>query len=240
MAADLLTLAVDAHGGLERWNQLTSVRGRFAIDGAIWGFKGVPGALADITVDLDLHTERVTLDPVAGADTHTVLADGRLKLVASSGEVVQSIDDPKAAMAALAYDAPWSALDAAYFASEAWWTYLTAPFLFTRPGFRVEEVEPFIEDGVSYRTLEVDFPDDVDSHTAEQFFHFHDNGLLFRHTYTVDILDGATGANYPSQWTTIDGIAVPTVRRIYGYDDDRQKVPDPVLVSIDISDLRFR
>ena len=158
----------------------------------------------------------------------------------ASGSVIETVDDPKEAMARLAYDAPWSAMDAAYFASEAWWTYLTAPFLFTYPGFRVQEVAPFVEDGVSYRTLKVDFPTVVDSRTAEQFFHFADDGLLFRHTYTVDILDGATGANYPSQWETIDGIAVPMVRRIYGYDDDSKKIPEPVLVSLDISDLHFR
>jgi hypothetical protein len=238
--ADLLTFAVDAHGGLERWNQLTSADGRFAIGGAIWDFKGVPGALSDVTVTLDLHTERVTLDPVTAPDRHTVFANGRLELRSASGDVVESVDDPKDALARLAYDAPWSALDAAYFASEAWWTYLTAPFLFTYPGFRTEEAEPFVEDGVAYRTLVVEFPDDVDSHTAEQYFHFDASGLLFRHTYTVDILDGATGANYPSEWKTIDGIAVPTVRRIYGYDDDKQKIPEPVLVSIDISALRFR
>ena len=106
--------------------------------------------------------------------------------------------------------------------------------------FGVEEVAPLVEDGVSYRTLKVRFPDDVDSHTREQFFHFDDAGLLFRHSYTVDILDGATGANYPSGWQTIDGIAVPTVRHIYGYDDDGAKIPEPVLVSLDISELRFR
>lgn len=239
-APDLLTLAVDAHGGLARWNELTSVEGRFAIGGAIWGFKGVPDVLADITVALDLHTERVTLTPVGGPDTHTVFADGRLQLLTASGSVVETVDDPKEAMARLTYDAPWSAMDAAYFASEAWWTYLTAPFLFTYPGFDVEEVAPFVEDDISYRTLKVVFPTTVDSHTAEQFFHFDDDGLLFRHTYTVDILDGTTGANYPSQWETIDGIAVPMVRRIYGYDDDSKKIPEPVLVSLDISDLHFR
>jgi len=216
---DLLEFAVDAHGGMDRWNQLISVEGRFAIGGAIWGFKGVPGVFGDIDVALDLHTERVTIDPVAGPDTHTVFADGRMELRSASGEVVQAVDDPKDAMARLAYDALWTALDAAYFASEAWWTYLTAPFLFTYSGFRV---------------------DDVDSHTAEQFFHFDDAGLLFRHSYTVDILDGASGANYPSDYQTIDGIAVPMVRRIYGYDEHLQKTPAPVLVTIDINALQFR
>jgi hypothetical protein len=237
---DLLALTVEAHGGLKRWDELTTATGRFAIGGAIWGFKGVPGVLADITVALDLHTERVTLDPVGGSDDHTVFADGRLELRSTSGALVEAVDDPKDAMARLSYDTPWNALDAAYFASEAWWTYLTAPFLFTYDGFDVEEVQPFVEAGVSYRTLRVVFPDDVDSHTAEQFFHFDETGLLFRHTYTVDVLDGATGANYPSEWKIVDGIAVPTVRRIYGYDADRQKIPDPVLVSLDISEIRFQ
>jgi hypothetical protein len=238
--ADLLALAIDAHGGLDRWNQLTSVHGRFIIGGAIWGFKGVPDVLADISIGLDLHTERVTLEPVAGPDTHTVFADGRLQLLSATGVSVETVDDPKERMARLAYDAPWNAMDAAYFASEAWWTYLTAPFLFTYPGFRVEEVAPFTEGGTDYRTLKVAFPDDVDSHTADQYFHFDADGLLFRHTYTVDVLDGATGANYPSRYRTIDGIAVPTVRRIYGYDEQGQKIPEPVLVSLDIKDLQFR
>ena len=238
--SDLLALALNAHGGLQRWDELTSATGRFAIGGAIWGFKGVPGVLADITVDLDLRSERVTLNPVGGVDTHTVFTDDRLELRSTSGDLVAAVDDPKDAMARLPYDAPWTAMDAAYFASEAWWTYLTAPFLFTYNGFEVEEVQPLVEAGVSYRTLKVAFPDEIDSHTAEQFFHFDEAGLLFRHTYTVDVLDGATGANYPGGWKIIDGIAVPTVRRIYGYDADRQRISEPVLVSLDIIDLRFQ
>lgn len=237
---DLLALAVEAHGGLRRWDQLTSAKGRFAISGAIWDFKGVPGVLADVSVALDLRAERITLDPVGGDDTHTVFADGRLELRSTTGELAEVVTDPKDAMARLPYDAPWSAMDAAYFASEAWWTYLTAPFLFTYDGFHVEEVEPFVEAGASYRTLKVGFPADVDSHTAEQFFHFDGTGLLFRHTYTVDVLDGATGANYPSEWKMIDGIAVPMVRRIYGYDADRRRIPKPVLVSLDVRELRFQ
>ena len=238
--SDLLALALKAHGGLQRWDELTSATGRFAIGGAIWGFKGVPGVLADITVDLELRTERVTLKPVGGVDTHTVFTDGRLELRSTSGDLLDAVVDPKNAMARLSYDAPWTTMDAAYFASEAWWTYLTAPFLFTYNGFDTEEVQPFVEAGVSYRTLRVAFPDDVDSHTREQFFHFDETGLLFRHTYTVDVLDGATGANYPSEWKMIDGIAVPTVRRIYGYDADRRPIPEPVLVSLDINELRFQ
>ena len=37
----------------------------------------------------------------------------------------------------------------------------------------------------------------------------------------------------------IDGIQVPTKRRIWAYDENQDKVPDPLLVSVDILSLRF-
>lgn len=59
------------------------------------------------------------------------------------------------------------------------------------------------------------------------------------HSYTADILDGATGANYPSNYQTIDGIAVPMVPRIYGYEEHLHETPEPVLVAIDVNSLQF-
>src|SRR5271166_88869 len=41
------------------------------------------------------------------------------------------------------------------------------------------------------------------------------DGLLRRHDYTVDILGGATGLNYASDYRDVDGIIVPTKRRVY-------------------------
>jgi hypothetical protein len=86
-------------------------------------------------------------------------------------------------------------MQAAYFTSEALWTYLTTPFLYTYPGFEVVEVEPWHENGEVWRSLQVTFPGHIASHTRTQTSHFGPKGLLRRHTYTVDILGGATGAN---------------------------------------------
>jgi hypothetical protein len=47
-----------------------------------------------------------------------------------------------------------------------------------------------------------------------------------RHDYTVDILGGASGANYASDYREFQGIQVPTKRRIYAYDQGR---PSPVI-----------
>ena len=42
----------------------------------------------------------------------------------------------------------------------------------------------------------------------------------------VDILGGATGLNYASEYRDVDGIIVPTKRRIYAYEGDYQLVEE--------------
>ena len=37
----------------------------------------------------------------------------------------------------------------------------------------------------------------------------------------------------------VDGIMVPTKRRVVGFDDNKRKIPDLVLVAIDIHDIAF-
>jgi hypothetical protein len=61
--------------------------------------------------------------------------------------------------------------------------------------------------------------------------------LLRRHDYTVDILGGATGLNYASDYRDVDGIIVPAKRRVYAYEDDYQIVKEPLLVAIDMGEI---
>jgi hypothetical protein len=60
-----------------------------------------------------------------------------------------------------------------------------------------------------------------------------------RHDYTVEILGGATGANYALNYQEFQGIKLPTARRIFAYDEQHQKVAEPVLVSIDVAQAKF-
>ncbi|HXM02509.1 MAG TPA: hypothetical protein VN939_07900, partial [Chthoniobacterales bacterium] len=106
-------------------------------------------------------------------------------------------------------------------------------------GFVTEEVAPRIEDGETWRALKITYPANVAGHCREQTSYFGDDGLLRRHDYTVDVLGGATGANYPSDYRAISGIMVPAKRRIYAQDARGNPVLEPVLVSIDIAELSF-
>jgi hypothetical protein len=102
-----------------------------------------------------------------------------------------------------------------------------------------EEIAPWSEDGQRWRVLQVTFPDDVASHSRVQSSYFGDDGLLRRHEYTVDVMGGARGLNYASDYRDFDGILVPSKRRIYGYDDRKQKIPAPLLIAIDLADITF-
>ena len=54
----LLSQVLKAHGGLERWSELSKITAQLSIGGPIWAAKGWPGALAQETVEIDLAQER--------------------------------------------------------------------------------------------------------------------------------------------------------------------------------------
>ena len=57
--SDLLTLAVKAHGGLDRWNTLKTVKMQAAITGGIWYVKGRPDVLKDVIMEAETQIENL-------------------------------------------------------------------------------------------------------------------------------------------------------------------------------------
>jgi hypothetical protein len=208
-------------------------------DGAIWHIKQQSGLLDQKLFEIDTQVERLTITPFLAPGQGSVFTPDRLVFETLAGKVVESRDNPEAAFASQVRETPWDRFHVAYLASEALWTYLTSPFLYTYLGFECEEIEPWNENGEEWRRLKVTFPDYIASHTKTQITHFGPDGLMRRHDYTVDILGGATGANYVSDYRDFQGIKMPTRRRIYAYDENLQKIPDPVLVSLDFGQLTF-
>ncbi|MET0699641.1 MAG: hypothetical protein ABWY93_08245 [Mycobacterium sp.] len=236
---DLLEAAVAAHGGLDRWNAITSITVAASITGAIWFVKGKGDALKDVSLTADTRSESVTMDFV-GQDKRSVFAPMHVTMQRSDGTVTQERADPEASFAGHQRDTPWDDIHVAYFSGEALWTYLMTPFLYTWPGFVTEEIAAIHVDGETWRRLKVTFPDYVKSHTREQISCFGPDGLLRRHDYTVDILGGATGLNYASGYRDVGGIIIPTIRRVYAYEGDYQPVFDPLLVAIDMDEISIR
>jgi hypothetical protein len=233
---DLLNLAVRAHGGLERWNKVKSIRAAASIKGAIWYLKGKADVLKEVVLTADTRRERVVMD-FPEQDKRTIFEPLRVVIEKSDGTVVEERENPEKSFEGHQRDTPWDDVHVAYFSGEALWTYLNTPFVYTQEGFKTGEIASVISDGETWRRLKVIFPDEIKSHTREQISCFGPDGLIRRHDYTVDILGGATGLNFASDYRDVDGIIVAAKRRIYAYEGDYQIVKEPLLVSIDLEGI---
>lgn len=234
----LLKLATEAHGRVSRWNQLTSLKAHLSVTGGIWHVKGKPDVLKDIRIEFPLHEERL-ITHLIGQNKRFVFTPQQVSVEDERGNLIAKREDPRSAFEGQTYETPWDDLHVAYFDSYALWTYLTIPFLYTYPGFVTEELPPWKEDGEEWRPLKGVFPDNIASHTREQISYFGQDGLLRRHEYVVDIMGGARGLNYAYDYREVNGIKVPTTRRVVAFDDNKRKIRDPILVAIDIREIAF-
>jgi hypothetical protein len=237
--SDLLETAIEAHGGLERWNQLDTVSARLAQGGALWALKGQDGVLDDVVVTSRLREEQASHRPFGAADRHSSFTPERVAIESDDGTVIDALDHPGASFAGHTAETPWSTLQLAYFAGYAMWTYLTQPFTFTLPGFETRELDPWEEAGERWRRLRVIWPSYLATHSSEQTLYFNDDGQLARHDYDVEISGGSTAAHYASDYREISGIMLPTKHRIFPRNPDGQALDEPLIVSIDLSEIAF-
>lgn len=233
---DLLAFAIDAHGGLDLWRQIHSIRVAASITGAIWFVKSQGDALKDVVLTADTLTERLTVE-FPGQDKRAIFEPQRIVIQHLDGTPITDRDNPEQSFSGQQRETPWDDIHVIYFVGEALWTYLNVPFLYMQDGFVTAEIAPIEVDGEACRRLQVTFPDHVKSHTRTQISCFGPDGLLRRHDYTVDILGGATGLNYASEYRDVGGIVIPTKRRIYAYEGDYQPVWNPLLVRIDMGEI---
>ena len=233
---DLLNFAIEAHGGLKRWSRVEAVTMAASVSGAIWRDKSKIDYLKNVILKVETKRERVTMD-FPGQDKRSVFESNRVEMQRRDGTVVATRDDPEASFEGQERFTPWDDIHVAYFSGEAFYTYCNTPFLCTYCGFSSEEIPPIQVDGETWRRLKVTFPDTVKSHTKTQIFCFGPDGLLRRHDYTVDVLGGAPGLNYASDYREVDGIIFPTKRRVYAYKGDYQLVKEPLLVAIDMVEI---
>jgi hypothetical protein len=234
--SDLLDLAVKAHGGLDRWNKVKAIKVAASITGGIWYVKSKGDFLKNVVLTAETRTERLTVD-FPGQDKRSIFEPDRIVIETADGTLIEARDNPKKSFEGQQRETPWDDIHVAYFAGEALWTYLNTPFLYTHEGFATEEIASIQVERETWRRLKVTFPDNVKSHTREQISCFGPDGLLRRHDYTVDILGGATGLNYASDYRDVEGIIVPTKRRVYAYEGDYQLVKEPLLVAIDMGEI---
>lgn len=235
---ELLRLALEAHGGLDRWNELARIRAHVSVGGTMWGRKGQAGTLADTWAEIETRQQVLTYAPFKKPGwtarfepEHCVIESGTDGVLGERYEPRASFvtDDPAAA---------WDDIHVAYFGGYAMWCYLTFPFSLTWPGFRCEELAVWREAGEEWRRLRVEFPEGFAAHSRVQIFYFDsDDGLLRRHDYAAEVVGGMPSAHYSGEYKTSGGLVFPSARRVVPRKSDGTALPDPVFVSIDVFEV---
>lgn len=236
---DLLTHVIDSHGGLDRWSQVTTLTVDLAVGGPFWGLKGWPDALVKETLRLDTRREHIELTPFLAPDRTSVVdtAPDRVTINAADGSVVEHRDQPRGSMVGVDPNRPWDAAQLAYFISYAMWNYLTEPFLFTYPGVSAHEIEPWQENGETWRRLAVTFPKTIATHNPDQVFYYDARGMQRRMDYAPEVNGNALVAHYTNEPRTFGAITFPTRRRIYRRNPDQTADQSLATITLDIHDI---
>src|SRR5712691_4115682 len=204
----LLASVLAAHGGLERWSAVKTLTVRLSLGGPFWGAKGWPDLLVDETIDLDARREHLVYTPFTTPDRRAVfdVAPERVTIQTTDGAIVEQCIDPRDSFAGYEISTPWNAVQVAYFSSYALWNYLTTPFLFTYPGVQAREIEPWQEEGQTWRRLRVTYPPTIATHTPKQTFYYDADGMQRRLGYVVQVNGNAVIAHYTDEPKTFGGL----------------------------------
>ena len=236
----LLANVLEAHGGLNRWNNYQKVEAAIVTGGGFFALKGMLQDSTPRRMSVWLHEERSSVLPFGAPDQRTMFTPDRIAIEKLDGTVVAERHAPKDSFAGHQMSTPWDPLHRAYFNGEAVWTYLTTPFVLAMEDVGVEETEPWRQGEEIWRVLRAHFPGSIETHSLIQDFFFGENDfMLRRHDYNVNIAGGFPAAQLTSNYATANGIHFPTRRRAYTRGPDRRPIEEMLMVSIDFSDVQF-
>src|ERR1700742_3455601 len=239
MTTDPLTRVLDAQGGFGRWLQFTRVEATIVSGGLLFEMKGMPQDPTPRHMAAALQQEWSSVRPFGADDQRTDFTPDRVAIEKLDGTLVAERLRPRDSFDGHTLTTPWDPLQRAYFNGYALWTYLTSPFLLALPGIAVRELDPVVDNGVELVGSEAQFGQEFASHSAAQEFYFGPDLRMVRHDYRVDVAGGFSAIQYVLELVDADGIMVPSKRRAYRCDEDGKPILSDLMVSIDLSDVRF-
>ncbi|RKR92304.1 hypothetical protein BDK92_6742 [Micromonospora pisi] len=235
----LLEHVLKANGGLDHWKSLSTLNARITYGGPFWEFKGHADFVGTETVEASLQNEHIRhVQESTGRTTVFDRAANRVTVSDADGRVIETLDDPRRTFAGYTPETQWSLAQIAYFRSYATWHYLVEPYIFSWPGVEAYEVEPWTENGETWRGLSVTFPDSIDTHNKTQLYYFDPAGHLRRMDYQPDVNGSTPVAHYIRAQESVGGIVVPTERHILTRTEDRTPDLSWIPITLELRDIK--
>ena len=235
---DLLNKAIEAHGGLHRWQTTKEIVAHIRCGGIALPLRFKFGAFKSYEARLSTTKPQVIFSPFAGKENRGVFLGDTVRIESGNGQVLADRTRAKAAFDSWRHKFYWDNLDALYFGGYAIWNYFTVPFLFLREGFEIQEIEPWEEKNQTWRRLKVFFPSNIPTHSHEQVFYFNSDGLLMRFDYTAEVFGAwAKAVHYCKGHKNFSGLIIPTSRQVLPRKSNGSPQGFPTLVWIEVDQV---
>jgi hypothetical protein len=232
----LLDDAIDASGGMARWNGLSRFTLHLSVAGTLFSSTGHASEFKDVTAEGSTRTQSVRFTGITGGEHSGSFQPDAITIESLEGEILRTWRNPSLAFTEAGSPTLVDELHLVFFCGVAIWNYLTNPFLLAHPDVVVEELPTWQENNESWRRLRAQFPPGLITLAPEQIFYFDDNALQRR---TDHDLFGMKVAHYSWAHDSFGGIVVPTLRRAQTLRPDGTVVAKPVLMDVEIFDAVF-
>ncbi|HEY4311285.1 MAG TPA: hypothetical protein VGN12_17685, partial [Pirellulales bacterium] len=111
-------MAIETHGGLERWARVHQISAAFAVSGPGFKQRG-PNAEAVAALPMwvvaDAREQKTTFEPFAAPGQKGIYRPDRTAIESYSGALVEGLDNPRDSLKKIALETAWSAPQVLYF-----------------------------------------------------------------------------------------------------------------------------
>jgi hypothetical protein len=237
--SSLLDLVLEANGAA-RFASVSKITAAVEYGGTFWDVKGHPSFAGSVIVEASAHEQWIRqTDVVGGRQMIFDKSLNRVTVMERNGSVIEALHNPRRTFGGYTQRSPWSEGQMAYFRCYTTWHYLVEPFVFAFPGTTSGEIAEHAEHGEHWRGLCVTFPAEVESHNQTQLYYFDDAYHLRRTDLQPEVNDYAPTTQYVDDQIEIDGITLPTKRRVHMRRSDRSPDTRRTPLTVDLGDIQF-
>src|SRR6478752_9942965 len=129
----LLDDAIDACGGLARWNSLSRFTLHLSVGGTLFSCAGHAREFKDVTAEGSTRTQSVRFTGITGGEYSGSFQPDAITIESLDGEVFRAWPNPSLAFPEVDPSALADELHLIFFCGVAIWSYLTIPFLLAHP-----------------------------------------------------------------------------------------------------------
>lgn len=232
----LLDDAIEASGGLARWNKLSRFTLHLSMGGTLLSSDGHADHFKEVIAEGSTRTQSVRFTGISDGQKCASFQPDLVTLESPDGQILRTWQNPTPKLLGRPPHPIADELHLVFFCGLAIWNYVTIPFLLARPDVVVEELPPWDENGQVRHRLRARFPPTIVAPAPEQILYFDEKVLQRR----VD--HGLLGMNVVDHlWAhqTFCDIVVPTLRRSQMRQPEGGAIAKPALIDVEIFDAAF-